>query len=147
MKRVLALVLASFALAGCGTISPSTATRQWVTKTGFTAAFHNIHDDVDRTVMYLRHQNRDTRELRTLCRIVSLDLHKLNDTLPSPDTQANDLLAQGLDRLSRGTARCSAATGDTSPTPLLRDFRAAYGGIYFGALRLWSVAGLPDPTR
>jgi hypothetical protein len=147
MRRVAALVLAGVTLAGCGSISPTDATRQWVTKTGFTAAFRNLHDDLDRTVTYLRRGERDTRELRTLCRIVSLDLHKLNDTLPSPDAQANDLLANGLDRLSRGTARCSGATGASSPAPLLRDFRSAYGGIYFGALRLWSAAGLPDQSR
>ena len=147
MRRIGSLILAGIFLAGCGTVSPQVATRRWISTTSFTAAFQNLHDDLDRTVSYLRRPRRDTLELRTLCRVVSLDLHKLNDTLPSPDAQANELLAEGLDRLSRGTALCSAATGESSPAPLLREFRSAYGGIYFGALRMWSVAGLADQSR
>lgn len=143
MIRRLGLVIAAGCLlAGCGTISPQEATKNWTTTTNFAAAFHNLKDDLDRTVTYLGRTSRDTVELRTLCRVLSLDLHKMNDSLPSPDAQANSLLADGLDTLSEGTALCSSATGATPVAAMRAKLREGFGGVYFGALRIWSVAGL-----
>jgi hypothetical protein len=142
IRRVAVVVLAGVMLAGCGTISPQAATKKWIETTNFGAAFVNLNDDLDRTVTYLHRSQRDTLELRTLCRVLSLDLHKMNDSLPSPDAQGNSLLAKGLDTLSQGTALCASATGLTPVSPITSKLREGFGGVYFGALRLWGLAGL-----
>ena len=143
MIRRLGLVVATgLLLAGCGTVSPQEATKKWTDTTNFPAAFHNLKHDLDRTVLYLGRTSRDTLELRTLCRVLSLDLHKMNDSLPSPDSQGNSLLADGLDTLSQGTALCASATGESAVEQIRAKLRAGFGGVYFGALRIWSVAGL-----
>lgn len=142
IRRFGLLVLAGSLLAGCGTISPQEATKKWAETTNFPGAFHNLKDDLDRTVTYLGRSSRDTVELRTLCRVLSLDLHKMNDSLPSPDAQANSLVSDGLDTLSQGTALCSSATGTTPVAAMRSKLREGFGGVYFGALRIWSVAAL-----
>lgn len=142
IRRLGLVVLTGILLAGCGTISPREATKKWSDTTNFPGAFHNLKDDLDRTVTYLGQSTRDTVEMRTLCRVLSLDLHKMNDSLPSPDTQGNTLLSTGLDTLSQGTALCSSATGTTPVAPMRAKLREGFGGVYFGALRIWSVAGL-----
>ena len=142
IRRLGLVVAAGFLLAGCGTISPQEATKKWTDTTHFPAAFHNLKHDLDRTVLYLGRSSRDTLEMRTLCRILSLDLHKMNDSLPSPDAQGNSLLAEGLDTLSQGTALCASATGVSAVEPIRTKLREGFGGVYFGALRIWSVAGL-----
>ena len=143
MIRRLGLVIAAgLLLASCGTISPQEATKKWADTTNLPAAFHNLKDDLDRTVLYLGRTERDAVELRTLCRVLSLDLHKMNDSLPSPDAQGNELLADGLDTLSQGTALCASATSASPVEPIRAKLREGYGGVYFGVLRIWSVAGL-----
>lgn len=147
IRRLVGIIVAGAVLAGCGTVSPQQATKKWVDTTNFGVAFQNLNDDLDRTVTYLNRTTRDTLELRTLCRVLSLDLHKMNDSLPSPDAQGNSLLASGLDTLSQGTALCSSATGTTPVADIRKKLREGFGGVYFGALRIWSAAGLSGRPR
>jgi uncharacterized protein YceK len=95
VKRSIALVVvAGILLSGCGTTTTKALTDKWMTKASQDESFHALHTDISKAVKYLRAPSSTQADLHTLCSVLNIEIHAANDHLPTPDTQATELLAK-----------------------------------------------------
>ncbi len=149
MKRTVAIiVVCGLVLAGCGTTTTKALTVKWMNEANQDKGYHALHADISKTVKYLRATSSTQADLHTLCSVLNLEIHGANDHLPTPDTQATELLAQGYDTLATATTQCDeAATNPAKRAAALKNFSQGFGDLYFGMLRLYRVLGRTGTPR
>ncbi len=149
MKRTVAIiVVCGLVLAGCGTTTTKALTVKWMNEANQDKGYHALHADISKTVKYLRAPSSTQADLHTLCSVLNLEIHGANDHLPTPDTQATELLAQGYDLLATATTQCDeAATNPAKRAAALKNFSQGFGDLYFGMLRLYRVLGRTGTPR
>ena len=149
MKRTVAIiVVCGLVLAGCGTTTTKALTVKWMNEANQDKGYHALHADISKTVKYLRATSSTQADLHTLCSVLNLEIHGANDHLPTPDTQATELLAQGYDTLATATTQCDeAATNPAKRAAALKNFSQGVGDLYFGMLRLYRVLGRTGTPR
>ncbi|CAB4873240.1 unannotated protein [freshwater metagenome] len=149
MKRATALVvIAGLLLSGCGTTTTKALTVKWMNKANQDQGYHSLRADISKTVKYLRAPSSTQADLHTLCSVLNLEIHGANDHLPTPDTQATDLLARGYDTLATATTQCDEASTDSKKrAKAIANFRRGFGDLYFGMLRLYHVLGRTENPR
>lgn len=149
MKRSVAIiVVCGLVLAGCGTTTTKALTVKWMSEANQDKGYHALHADISKTVKYLRAPSSTQADLHTLCSVLNLEIHGANDHLPTPDTQATELLAQGYDTLATATTQCDeAATNPAKRAAALKNFSQGFGDLYFGMLRLYRVLGRTGTPR
>ncbi len=149
MKRTVAIiVVCGLVLAGCGTTTTKALTVKWMNEANQDKGYHALHADISKTVKYLRAPSSTQADLHTLCSVLNLEIHGANDHLPTPDTQATELLAQGYDTLATATTQCDeAATNPAKRAAALKNFSQGFGDLYFGMLRLYRVLGRTGTPR
>lgn len=149
MKRVVVLVaVAGLLLSGCGATTTKALTVKWMNEANQDSGYHSLRVDISKTVKYLRMPSSTQADLHTLCSVLNLEIHGANDHLPTPDTQATDLLAQGYDTLATATTQCDEASSDPKKRDeAITNFSKGFGDLYFGMLRLYRVLGRTDSPR
>lgn len=149
MKRRIALIaIAGLLLSGCGTTTTKALTVKWMTEANQDKGYHSLHADISKTVKYLRTPSSTQADLHTLCSVLNLEIHAANDYLPTPDTQATDLLAEGYDTLATATTQCDeAGANPTKRAVAIANFRVGFGNIYFAMERLYRVLGRTGTPR
>jgi predicted secreted protein len=149
VKRSIALiVVAALVLGGCGTTTTKALTVKWMKAANQDRGYHALLTDISKTVKYLRAPSSTQAELHTLCSVLNLEIHGANDYLPTPDTQATELLAKGYDTLATATTQCDeAATNPAKRAAAIENFSKGFGDLYFGMMRLYRVLGRTGTPR
>ena len=149
MKRLIALTaIAGLLLSGCGATTTKALTVKWMTEADQDKSYNSLHADISKTVKYLRASSSTQADLHTLCSVLNLEIHAANDYLPTPDTQATDLLANGYDTLATATTQCDqASTNPAKRTAAIENFRQGFADLYFGMERLYRVLGRTGAPR
>ena len=149
MKRSIALVaIAGILLSGCGTTTTKALTDKWMTKANQDKGFHALRADISKTVKYLRAPSSTQADLHTLCSVLNIEIHGANDHLPTPDTQATQLLAKGYDTLAIATTQCDEAFANPAKrAAAIENFSKGFGDLYFGMMRLYRVLGRTGTPR
>ena len=149
MRRSIALiVVAGLVLGGCGTTTTKALTVKWMNEANQDRGYHALHSDISKTVKYLRAPSSTQAELHTLCSVLNLEIHGANDHLPTPDTQATELLAKGYDTLATATTQCDeAAVNPAKRAAAIENFSKGFGDLYFGMMRLYRVLGRTGTPR
>jgi hypothetical protein len=106
--------MAGVLLAGCGTQSPSTATKSWMQTSNFTVNAQQLRHDAEAAARGLRSVATTTKELHTVCAVLSVDTLAANAALPTPDSQLTADLAGAYNDLGGGAQVCYRA-GSSQP--------------------------------
>ena len=109
---VLGLAVASAVLAGCGSVSTSSALAQWSHQSNFERSVSILLDDARHAAKALR-TTSTLNELHTVCAVLLVDVQSANAALPTPDAQTTTLLSNAYSDLGAGANRCYVA--DSSP--------------------------------
>ena len=137
MRLLGALALAAIVLAGCGTVSATQAARNWMSQSGFNANRATLIGDVESSESALRAHASSTAALHTVCEVLDTDALAANASLPAPDTQATNLLAQAYSSLGSGAGTCYSA-GSSTPrrAEAIRFMQTGLAQLSFATMRL-----------
>ncbi len=113
MKLIGVLALSALLLAGCGTISAQLATKNWLDQSNFTANTHRLANDAHLVRQQLLTGTSTSAQLHTVCAVLLLDSEAANSALPSPDRQANALLANSYQSMGDAANTCYNAGANT----------------------------------
>jgi hypothetical protein len=113
-KFVAALVLASLCLAACGTQSVASAMQNWVKQSAFRQNLPVLLKDVRISATQLRSTGPAGNNLHTVCAVLDVDTESANASLPTPDTQATNLLSKAYNDFGSGANRCYDANSSVS---------------------------------
>jgi hypothetical protein len=111
VRRLAIVALAGLILAGCGSVSATSAVKSWVTQSAFVANTATLRADVRNAVHQLVNSAATISDRRTVCAVLLLDVEQANSSLPTPDSQASDLLARAYTDLGAGANECYRAGG------------------------------------
>jgi hypothetical protein len=112
MKRFAALCLAGLMLAACGSISPATAMKSWVTQSSYVANNDTVRTDAVNSAGALNETNTSSAALHTVCAVLLVDSEAANSALPSPDNQTTSLLSSAYNDLGAGANDCYKANSN-----------------------------------
>ncbi|HSN03111.1 MAG TPA: hypothetical protein VLS91_06480 [Acidimicrobiales bacterium] len=108
----LGLAVASATLAGCGSVSTSSALAQWSHQSNFEQSVTILLDDARHAAKALR-ATSSLNDLHTVCAVLLVDVQSANAALPTPDSQTTTLLSSAYSDLGAGANRCYVA--DSAP--------------------------------
>ena len=112
MRRISSLLLAGVLLVGCGTISARQATVNWLQQSAYSSGRATLKSDATTTLRTLRDPSTSTPAQHTICEVLITDVQAANSSLPVPDDQANQLLANAYNELGSGANTCWNAGSD-----------------------------------
>lgn len=141
MRRLAVLLFTGVLLGACGTVTPAQQMKDWTAHTSLKATLKGLHRDVAKMARLIPDTSYSLVEVQTLCRVVALEVHTMNDQLPSPDLETSRDLASGYNTIITGTTRCINATKREDLSGIAATLSAGFGDIYSGALRAWALAG------
>ncbi|MFI5036409.1 MAG: hypothetical protein ACHQFZ_09430 [Acidimicrobiales bacterium] len=113
-RRLAALLTAGLVLSACGTQSPASAMRAWVTQSAFHTAVATLRSDAGRAVTALRDASTAPNVLHTVCGVLDVDALSANASLPTPDDQATALLGRAYGAFGSGAAICYTAASSAA---------------------------------
>lgn len=141
MRRLLAVLAAAVALAACGSVSAVQATRNWIKESDYPAARQTLVGDVRSSEGALKAHDGPLA-LHTVCAVLYTDSESAYASLPSPDGQANHLLAKAYQDIGAGAMACYHAAGDaTEERSALASLDAGLVQLSLGTIRLDVAAG------
>ena len=109
MRRVVILLLATVILAGCGTVSESQLTRDWMRQSAFSDGHATLVGDVSTALHTLRDPSTSAPALHTICGVLLIDVESAHASLPTPDDQSTTLLDAAYSLLGGGANTCYTA--------------------------------------
>lgn len=113
-KLVAALLLAGLCLAACGTQSMASAMQKWINQSAFRQNLPVLVKDVRDSATQLRRSGPAGNNLHTVCAVLDVDTESANASLPTPDTQATNLLSQAYNDFGAGANKCYDANSRKS---------------------------------
>jgi len=142
IKRVGALVAAGLVLASCGSVAASTQSATWLKNSNYSSNHATLVGDVKHSLAALRDESVSANALHTVCAVLLLDAESANSSLPSPDDQANALLAKAYNNLGAAANTCYDAATSTARRRAAISFLTT-GARYLaeGTLRIDVAAG------
>jgi hypothetical protein len=108
---LLSAIVASVALAGCGTISASQALHNWATQADFLKNTTTLLGDAHQVAGQLSDAKASPAALRTVCDVLNMDAQAANSALPTPDAQSTSLLANAYNLLGDASSVCYKSGG------------------------------------
>lgn len=140
----LALGLGGLLTAGCSADqqgSPSKRLSNWVTGTDLAASTGQIRTDVAKANSLLG-TTKNPDAAHTLCGALLVEVQQANQTLPSPDLQATNLLGSAYESLGAAAHDCYDAVGNPEKqAAFARDRRAGLVSLTEAQLRIEAVLG------
>jgi hypothetical protein len=109
IRRVAALLAAGVLLCACGTVSASTAMSGWVKQSGFTSNARTLFSDAKNSAKDLHNLSLTSNDLRTLCSVLFVDDASMQSSLPTPDSQATNLLGKAYKDFATAASECYKA--------------------------------------
>jgi hypothetical protein len=106
VKRAAIVVVAALVLAGCGSISAQKATSNWLSQANFHSNTLRLARDASEVRRLLAATSSTAADLHTVCGVLLVDAEAANSSLPSPDHQANTLLASAYESLGAASNTC-----------------------------------------
>ena len=103
------MALAGLLLGACGTISASSAMRNWVSQSGYHDTAAAILVDAEHAANAIRQPSVTVLQLHTVCGVLLYELGQANASLPTPDDQASTLLSNAYSQLGAGANQCYRA--------------------------------------
>jgi len=113
-KILVTLLLAGLCLAGCGTQSMASAMQKWVNQSAFRQNIPVLLKDVRDSATQLRRSGPAGNNLHTVCAVLLVDTESANASLPTPATQATNLLSKAYNDFGAGANKCYDANSSTS---------------------------------
>jgi hypothetical protein len=113
-KVAAALLLAGLCLAACGTQSVATAMQNWINQSAFRQNLPVLLRDVRDSATQLRRSGLAGNNLHTVCAVLDVDTESANASLPTPDTQATNLLSKAYNDFGAGANKCYDANSSAS---------------------------------
>jgi len=108
------LAIAGLVLAGCGSISSSTAVATWVAQSDYPSAVKILTKDALNSANALKNPSTSSVDLHTVCGVLLVDSETANASLPTPDSRATTLLGDAYDNLGAGANECYVAAGNAA---------------------------------
>jgi hypothetical protein len=139
VKRLVALAVAAVVLSACGTISASTAARDWANQAHFRSNSVTLLADVHHAATTLHKPSSTVADLHTVCAVLLVDTQAANASLPTPDRQTTRLLGAAYTSLGAGANRCYKATTDRQRQAALASLRQGLSSLSEGTARLQSL--------
>ncbi|MGC1418767.1 MAG: hypothetical protein WA786_01430 [Acidimicrobiales bacterium] len=141
-KVVAALLCAGLVLAACGNVSLSSATKSWITQSGFRQNLPTLTRDAQHSATELRDLHASANDLHTVCAVLDVDSLSANSSLPTPDSQATSLLSTAYDDLGAGANTCyNAATNPHARALALTMLARGMAALSEGTARLNVATG------
>ncbi len=109
IRRVVGLVVAGLVLSACGSISAGRAMASWVTQSNYTVNSKTLLTDVRHSARALRSPATSGLELHTVCAVLFSDAGHMEQSLPTPDMQATNLLNRATADFAHGASTCYGA--------------------------------------
>lgn len=129
MNRVaLALAVASVTLAGCGSVTTTSALAQWAHQSNFEQSVSILLSDARHAASALR-ATSTLNDLHTVCAVLLVDVQSANAALPTPDTQTSKLLSSAYNDLGAGANRCYVADSESRRERALADLTRGAGEL------------------
>jgi hypothetical protein len=141
MKRLLVIAVAALALASCGSQSPQSAMRSWMSSSSFLENAHQLHIDALHSETALRTPAMNALDLHTVCGVLLFETQAVNASLPTPDAQLTSILANAFNTLGDGANECYRA----GSSPQRR--HAAIGYLQRGISYLFEGAARADVVQ
>jgi hypothetical protein len=131
-----ALLVAGLMLSACGTVSSVSALRTWVDKSDFRSSMSTLSGDVRSSASALRNASMTASDLHTVCGVLLLDTEEANASLPTPDTQATNLLSSAYTNLGAGANECYDAASPTQRARALLSLTKGYAELSEAKVRI-----------
>lgn len=112
IRRLVPLVVAGLLLSGCGSISAAQAMASWTTQSNYVTNAATLLSDVRHAANALRVASTPKVDLHTLCAVLFSDAGHMEQSLPTPDNQATDLLNRATADFAQGATTCYDASHD-----------------------------------
>ena len=142
MRTIAAAFVLGALLAACGTITVVQASRDWLSQSDFAHARTVLIGDVRHAESALRNTGSSAAALHTVCAVLLIDSESANASLPSPDNQANTLLAATYASMGAGANTCYVANASvTLRTRALGYLRESLAQLSFAFIRLHVASG------
>ena len=135
---VLGLALAGIVLAGCGSVSSTSALAQWSRQSNFEQSVSILLDDARHAAGALR-TTSSLNDLHTVCAVLLVDVQSANAALPTPDTQTSELLSSAYNDLGAGANRCYVADTTSRRGRALADLTRGAGELIEARTRVRST--------
>jgi hypothetical protein len=139
IRGLAALFVAGLLLSSCGSVSPATAMRSWVTQSGFRANTKVLEKDAAHSATALRAAATTRLQLHTVCGVLLYDTQTSNASLPTPDAQATSLLSRAYTELGAGANECYKATSVSDRATALASLAKGGAALAEGSARVASV--------
>jgi len=136
-----ALIVAGLVLSACGSVTPSVATKRWMSQSAFASARRTLIDDTVRAERVLKDPAGTASQRHTVCEVLYSDSSAAISALPTPDTQANDLLNAAYTHLGRGAQICFVAATMTLRRVAVIELNRGLANLSFATIRLGVVVG------
>ncbi len=122
IRRLVAVALASLALAACGSVSPGTALSRWFTSSALPSAISQLTLDARHALSALETPSMTSAQLHTVCAVLDFETLQANASLPTPDGQTTNLLSSAYTDLGSGANECYDAGHSTAKRTRAVDF-------------------------
>ena len=147
MKRLLLAAVVSLCAVGLSACSqdqqgtPAQQMSSWVTGTAFAQTLGTLRADMAKSTLEVA-SSQSSAAVHTVCGVMLVDVESANSTLPTPDTQATNLLSQAYEKIGAAAHECYDSVGDASKkASFARDRSAGLALLSEGQLQVESVLG------
>jgi hypothetical protein len=82
----------------------------WTSKSSFSATSLTLHVDATHSTRALSDHTETALVLHTVCSVMGVDVLSANNDLPTPDSQATQLLSRAYGNLGAGALECYHAS-------------------------------------
>jgi hypothetical protein len=140
IRLVAALLGVGLFLSACGSISASQAMSSWVAQSGYVANAKSLANDAKHSALALRDPSTSNASLHTVCAVLDLETEQANAALPTPDSQATNLLSKALNTLGAAAVECYGASSSAAKRArALRSLSSGAGYLAEASARVTTV--------
>jgi type II secretory pathway component PulJ len=107
-------LVASLSLSACGSVSASTALKNWTTSANLTRNDAQLSADARHVLTALKDTRTSAVQLHTVCAVLDYETLQAYASLPSPDDQTTQLLTSAYTNLGDGANECYGAANSSA---------------------------------
>jgi len=135
------ITLAAVLLAACGTVSPTTAMKNWTASSNLRANAAQLVLDARHALATLDQPRSTVAQLHTVCAVLNLETLQANSALPTPDAQTTSLLAGAYNDLGAGANACYRSAASEARRQTARTYLRRAGALLSEALARVATLG------
>jgi type II secretory pathway component PulJ len=136
------LLVASLSLSSCGSVSASSALKNWTTSANLMSNDAQLSSDARHVLTALKDARTTATQLHTVCAVLDYETLQAYASLPSPDDQTTQLLTSAYTNLGDGANECYEAAHSSAKRATAAAYLHRAGAAFSEAQARLSALGV-----